>query len=71
MPNGVKCSVANCTFWAEGNSCNADSIQIDIDSHADSMNEFAQEGFGEMHQDVASASAATCCQTFKSKEREK
>jgi len=69
MPKGVKCSVANCTFWAEGNSCNADSIQIDIDSHADLTNEFAQEGFGADHQDIAPASADTCCHTFQSKER--
>ncbi|MFD0715107.1 DUF1540 domain-containing protein [Paenibacillus sp. GCM10027626] len=71
MPEGVKCSVANCTFWGQGNNCNASSIQIDIDSHSSKqwMNEFAhEEGFGANHQDEAPQSADTCCQTFKPKQ---
>ena len=70
MPNGVNCSVANCTFWAQGNKCNADQIQIDIDGHAkmNSDSEFAEEGLGDDHKDAASEKAETCCHTFKAKE---
>jgi hypothetical protein len=68
MPQGVKCSVANCTYWASGNRCDADQIMIDVDSHAtvDYKAEFA-EGLGTQHRDLAKAAAATCCHTFKSK----
>jgi hypothetical protein len=68
MPNGVSCSVANCTFWARGNNCNADQIQIDIDSHTKYDSEFAEEDFGNEHKDAASEKAETCCHTFKAKE---
>lgn len=68
MPE-VKCSVANCAYWAEGNSCNADAIMIEIDQHADKKfdAEFAGESFDSEHQDTASKSSATCCHTFKLK----
>ncbi len=67
MPKGVTCSVANCTFWEEGNNCNADEIKIDIDQHAKSYfsEEFAGDELGLYHQDQAEQSAATCCHTFK------
>ncbi|MBP3964209.1 MULTISPECIES: DUF1540 domain-containing protein [Paenibacillus] len=70
MPNGVSCSVANCSFWKEGNQCNASKIEIDIDSHANNHfgSEFAEEGFGGEHHDTAANKAATCCHTFKAKE---
>ncbi|RAP76687.1 DUF1540 domain-containing protein [Paenibacillus montanisoli] len=70
MPNGVSCSVSNCTFWKEGNQCNAKKIEIDIDSHANKHfdTEFAEEGFGGGHQDHAANRATTCCHTFKAKE---
>ncbi|QHW30414.1 DUF1540 domain-containing protein [Paenibacillus rhizovicinus] len=70
MPNGVSCSVANCSFWKDGNQCGADKIQVDIDRHAnvDFGSEFADEGFVHDHQDEASNSASTCCHTFKPKE---
>ncbi|MBM7565669.1 DUF1540 domain-containing protein [Paenibacillus sacheonensis] len=70
MPNGVSCSVANCSFWGEGNQCGADKIMVDIDRHAnvDFDSEFAEEHFGHDHQDKADNSASTCCQTFKPKE---
>lgn len=68
MPNGVKCSVSNCTFWDEGNRCGADQIDIEIDGHAhvNLKEEFGEE-LGE-HKDRAKQSAATCCHTFKPKE---
>ncbi|MCR8845777.1 DUF1540 domain-containing protein [Paenibacillus sp. SC116] len=64
----VRCTVANCTFWGDGNMCNADSIQIDIDahSHKSSKEEYADE-LGVLHQDHASESSVTCCLTFKPK----
>ncbi len=70
MPNGVTCSVANCNFWKEGNKCAASEISIDIDQHAGAgySAEFADEELGQLHEDQAADSAATCCQTFKPKE---
>lgn len=68
MPN-VKCSVANCEYWAQGNNCNADMIMIDVDQHAQLKfnEEFAGESFDSEHTDAASKSANTCCHTFKAK----
>ncbi|CAH0119597.1 MULTISPECIES: DUF1540 domain-containing protein [unclassified Paenibacillus] len=65
----VKCSVANCAYWGEGNNCNADAIMIDIDEHAGAKYkaEFAGETFDTEHQDYASKSSETCCHTFKPK----
>ncbi|MGO4107307.1 DUF1540 domain-containing protein [Paenibacillus sp. YAF4_2] len=68
MPKGVSCSVSNCTFWEDGNNCNAKAISIDIDQHADFNEEFAADDLGLYHQDQASESSATCCHTFKPKE---
>ena len=64
MPD-VKCTVANCGFWTEGNNCNASSIQIEVDAHAAAnvREEFAEE-LGAEHQDEASNSRSTCCHTF-------
>ncbi|MGO0062258.1 DUF1540 domain-containing protein [Brevibacillus fluminis] len=65
----VKCSVANCTYWGEGNNCNADSIMVEVDAHANAnyKTEFASESGNTNHQDAAKNSAQTCCQTFKPK----
>ncbi|MCQ6558302.1 DUF1540 domain-containing protein [Paenibacillus mendelii] len=70
MPKGVSCSVANCSFWGQGNECHANAIHIDIDSHASKNldNEFASESLGDSHKDTAADSAFTCCHTFKPKE---
>jgi len=70
MPKGVSCSVANCTFWEEGNRCAAKEILIDIDQHAKASldTEFAADDLGLYHQDQATDAAATCCHTFKPKE---
>jgi hypothetical protein len=66
MPD-VKCSVANCEYWAAGNNCSANSIAIDVDQHAkaDFSSEFAEDFNG--HKDQASNAANTCCHTFKAK----
>lgn len=66
----VKCSVSNCTYWAQGNNCSAEMIMVEIDSHAKANfnAEFAGEyGYDSKHKDVASTSSATCCHTFKPK----
>ncbi|MUT66695.1 DUF1540 domain-containing protein [Paenibacillus sp. NEAU-GSW1] len=67
MPNGVNCSVSNCSFWKEGNNCGAEAISIDIDQHAGFKEEFAADDLGLYHQDHAVQSSATCCDTFKPK----
>lgn len=70
MPEGVICSVSNCTFWAQGNRCSADRIMVDIDRHARSEyddSEFA-DSLDVMHRDTASDSSVTCCHTFRPKE---
>jgi hypothetical protein len=70
MPQ-VKCSVANCEYWAQGNLCSADEIMVEIDAHAnaDYKTEFASEN--DQHQDHASTSSETCCLTFKPKKSSK
>ncbi|QRG66108.1 DUF1540 domain-containing protein [Brevibacillus choshinensis] len=67
MPQ-VKCSVANCEYWAQGNLCSADEIMVEIDAHAsaDYKTEFAAEN--DSHQDKANTSSETCCLTFKPKQ---
>ncbi|MBP1932913.1 DUF1540 domain-containing protein [Ammoniphilus resinae] len=64
----VKCSVSNCTFWANGNNCAAPEIMVEVDRHANFNSEFAGElGVQTEHQDKASNSAETCCRTFRAK----
>ncbi|XEC96836.1 DUF1540 domain-containing protein [Paenibacillus tarimensis] len=69
MPKGVKCSVSNCTYWGQGNECNADEIMVEVDAHAhvDFNTEFAEEELGTNHKDTAPDSSQTCCHTFKPK----
>lgn len=68
MPQ-VKCSVANCEYWAQGNNCVADMIMIEIDKHSNAKfnEEFAGESFDTDHQDTAKSAATTCCHTFEPK----
>ncbi|RED65739.1 DUF1540 domain-containing protein [Cohnella lupini] len=67
MPNGVACSVSNCSFWNKGNQCGASDIAIEVDSHSKNHwnEEFANEFFS--HQDMARSSSITCCLTFQPK----
>jgi len=55
----VKCNVSNCEHWEQGNVCVAESIVIEITAHA-------HQHIG-THEDSASDSAETCCQTFEEK----
>ncbi|MFC0558079.1 DUF1540 domain-containing protein [Halalkalibacter alkalisediminis] len=67
----VKCNVANCTFWGDGNRCQADSILVEIDAHANrDYNMEAGEEFYEKaeHKDKAQEIKETCCHTFRPKE---
>jgi hypothetical protein len=70
MPNGVVCSVSNCSFWNQGNQCGAQEIAIEIDAHSQKKwdEEFADEFF--IHQDQAPSSSVTCCLTFQPKNEE-
>jgi hypothetical protein len=66
----VKCNVANCSFWGEGNNCQADSILVEIDEHADNHADIDESGNlsnSTAHEDAAEHSAETCCHTFKPK----
>lgn len=72
MPE-VRCSVANCQYWATDNKCQAVSIMIDIDQHAnaDYTNEFAADpgSISAEHRDHASTIQNTCCHTFQPKKK--
>jgi hypothetical protein len=63
----VKCSVANCNYWAQGNNCVADVVMIEVDKHAGAQfnAEFAGESFDTAHQDQAVKVKDTCCHTFE------
>ncbi|RKD27035.1 hypothetical protein BEP19_00215 [Ammoniphilus oxalaticus] len=64
----VKCSVSNCSFWGQGNNCEAPSIMVEVDRHSEYDSEMASElGIQTEHQDTAQVSAETCCRTFKPK----
>ncbi|MBD0379130.1 DUF1540 domain-containing protein [Paenibacillus sedimenti] len=68
MPD-VKCAVADCEYWAQGNNCSAGTIMIEVDQHANANYnvEFAGESFDTEHQDTAKKAASTCCHTFEPK----
>lgn len=64
----VKCSVANCAYWGEGNNCQADMIMVEVDRYAKANyeEEFAGEySHSSDHRALASDSKETCCHTFK------
>jgi hypothetical protein len=65
MPE-VRCSVANCTYWAQGGACTADKILVEIDAHANRnfSSEIGEIGDG-VHRDYAKDSSCTMCHTFK------
>ena len=71
MPE-VKCTVANCYFWAEGNNCTADTIMVNVDPQVNRRfdEEIGRETDETNHRDYsASKYADTCCHTFRLKER--
>jgi hypothetical protein len=70
MPD-VRCSVSNCTYWGQGNYCQAASIIVQPDGKAftnlsdDSYQNAVLEG--QQMDSLAANSAETCCQTFEPK----
>jgi hypothetical protein len=71
VPQGVKCSVSNCVYYAVGNNCSAQVIMVDVDQHANTnyKEEIGEIGISSDRQEQASNSGQTCCHTFKSKNR--
>lgn len=63
MPNNVRCTVSNCTYWDEGNRCGADVILITNDRIAGIQDDKME--IGEIGETPADASEETCCKTFK------
>ncbi|MET3504786.1 DUF1540 domain-containing protein [Halalkalibacter oceani] len=67
----VKCNVANCTFWGEGNKCQAEAILVEIDANstADFNMEAGAEPYGEAeYHHEATQKKETCCHTFRPKD---
>lgn len=66
MPK-VKCSVANCAYYGNGNVCNAESIMVETEQN--NSNNFNEE-FGSMEESNtanANCKEETVCATFKAK----
>ncbi|MBW7456359.1 DUF1540 domain-containing protein [Paenibacillus sepulcri] len=63
----VKCSVANCQHWESGNNCVAETIMIEINTHANSpLPQGSGSGkYDTKHQDSAGGVTDTCCHTFQ------
>jgi hypothetical protein len=63
----VKCSVANCEYWEQGNNCSAEVIMIEINAHADRHQPEHKGGeeYDSRHRDIAAGIIDTCCQTFE------
>ncbi|KEK24228.1 DUF1540 domain-containing protein [Bacillus gaemokensis] len=70
MPE-VRCSVSNCSFWGQGNFCQANAIVVQPD--AQSADQAANASYtnavltGETLDSSAQTSVETCCQTFRPK----
>ncbi|KFM99253.1 DUF1540 domain-containing protein [Bacillus clarus] len=68
MPE-VRCSVSNCSFWGQGNFCQASAIVVQPD--AQNADETATDSYtnttltGETLESSVATSVETCCQTFK------
>lgn len=62
--------MANCTFWGEGNNCQAEAILVEIDGHANrdyEMESSVEPYHSAEHEDQATKVAQTCCHTFRPK----
>ncbi|SDD18324.1 protein of unknown function [Paenibacillus sp. UNCCL117] len=62
----VKCSIANCEYWEQGNNCSAEVIMIEVNAHADKSEPQTRHGqaYDSEHRDEAEGVADTCCHTF-------
>ena len=76
----VNCSVKNCSYWGQGEVCNADTIWVKnnmgtrgaSNSAFSQYTEFAddlQPDLGTNAKNQASGSHGTCCETMKPKEQ--
>ncbi|MVP02603.1 DUF1540 domain-containing protein [Paenibacillus lutrae] len=63
----VKCSIANCEYWEQGNNCNAEVIMIEVNAHSNKPQPEKLDGlpYDSEHQDSAGGITDTCCQTFE------
>ncbi|MDF2958272.1 MAG: hypothetical protein K0S39_7 [Paenibacillus sp.] len=63
----VKCSIANCEYWEQGNNCSAEVIMIEVNAHAGrpQPQHKGGEGYDSHHRDNAAGVIDTCCQTFE------
>lgn len=70
MPE-VRCAVSNCSFWGQGNFCQAQAIVVQPEEKAFSnMNDDSYQSSviqGVQIESSVSDSAETCCQTFQPK----
>ena len=68
MPE-VRCSVSNCSFWGQGNFCQASAIivQPDADETGQTENESYTSAVltNETLESSVATSVETCCHTFK------
>ncbi|MFJ8527643.1 DUF1540 domain-containing protein [Bacillus sp. NPDC094106] len=70
MPE-VRCSVSNCSFWGQGNFCQASTIFVqpdDQNTNPSSDDSYTNAAFtGETLESSVVTSVETCCQTFRPK----
>ncbi|HHT7187776.1 TPA: DUF1540 domain-containing protein [Bacillus cereus] len=70
MPE-VKCSVSNCSFWGQGNFCQASSIVVQPDAQETGQamsNSYTSAALtNETLESSVTTSVETCCHTFKPK----
>lgn len=70
MPE-VKCSVSNCSFWGQGNFCQASAIVVQPD--AQEAGQIENSSYtnatltNETLENSVTTSVETCCHTFKPK----
>ncbi|ACV59205.1 DUF1540 domain-containing protein [Alicyclobacillus acidocaldarius] len=71
MKVDVKCTVANCLFWHEGNECAAPSIMVSVSRRGETSfrEEFGREFAVAERESHARSSMETCCETFKPRHR--
>lgn len=63
----IKCTVTDCTFWAKGNNCAAEAIEVNGNPVAQQCKPQADMEVGEIGKAQASTSTDTMCKTFKQK----
>ena len=67
MPENVRCTVNECTYWEQGDRCIAESILIALEHHAKRRDDGME--IGALSETATVTSTATNCQTFKPREQ--